>query len=196
MKRWTRRLAPIGYVIALSVCATLAVVGWSVLADTRAAESAAPALALRQAWQRARETGSYHFGGDLDQTTLPAATVANVGLSSRQSSIHMEGDADLPAGALRFTLWSEGTLLDERSGTQFRVEDGNSYARQGDQPWQEIDDISGSFAPGSDVLGFLSAAVNVREANESTTPDASRSTLPASRSTWTARRSPAMSVTG
>jgi len=33
--------------------------------------------------------------------------------------------------------------------------------RRGNQPWQPIDDFSGSFAPAGDFMGFLSAASNV-----------------------------------
>lgn len=114
------------------------------------------------AWQRAREAGHYAFSADIEQTVVPQATVLNVGRTSKQEVVHLEGQADLPARYLHLTLWSDsGTVLDPTTGTEVRVEGDRAYARRGPQAWQEIDNFAGLFAPQGDLMAFLAAARDV-----------------------------------
>ena len=65
-------------------------------------------VAYVPAGQRATSTGNYRFTSDLTQTTLPLATIANVGQKSRTETLYLDGQNDLRAGQMAFTLWSEG----------------------------------------------------------------------------------------
>lgn len=122
-----------------------------------------PEQAVQRAWDLVREAGSYHFSADIVQTTVPLALIGNVGRQSKQESVHLEGAASLPDREMSFTLWAEGgSVLDAKSGTQVKVEGDHAYVRQGDQPWQEMEDFTGSFAPQSDFMAFLSGARNIR----------------------------------
>jgi hypothetical protein len=69
------------------------------------------------AWQRARAASSYHFASDVVQETIPSATIANVGRSSRTEQLRLEGQADLRRSALELRLWQGGgsVLQDARA---------------------------------------------------------------------------------
>jgi hypothetical protein len=124
--------------------------------------SSAPQRGLQAVWERARQAGSYHFEADVAQTTTPLPTVSNVGRQTKRDRLHIEGQTDLPARQLEMTLWAGGgSVLDPGSGAQVRVEGNRAYVRQGDQPWQEVDDFTGLFAPRGDFMTFLVAAKNV-----------------------------------
>jgi len=51
---------------------------------------------VRTAWQKAQQIGIYHYNTTLVQTTWPQPKLENVGLSSRQERIYLEGQANLP----------------------------------------------------------------------------------------------------
>ncbi|MCD6285451.1 MAG: hypothetical protein J7M39_06015 [Anaerolineae bacterium] len=137
----------------------------------RAAAGVAPPLAaiaardpVTAAWQRAQSSGVYHFATTVIETTHPAPTVANVGRSSTQQHIYLEGDTNLPERSLQMVLYQRGgSLLNRRDGIEVRIEDTSAYGRPIDGTWQEIDDFSGAFAPGSDLMAYLAGARNVRE---------------------------------
>src|SRR5262245_38481608 len=79
--------------------------------------SAATPDPVTAAWERARTAGSYHFTSDVTQVTLPLATLGNVGRTSRTEKLHLEGQNDLRADQMAFTLWSEGgSVLQAESG--------------------------------------------------------------------------------
>ena len=76
----------------------------------------------------------------------------------------MEGSVDLPARTLQLSLWQgAGSLLIPGDGVEIRIEGDQAYGRQSGGQWQEIDDFSGSFAPGGDLLVYLVGAKNVVE---------------------------------
>jgi len=125
--------------------------------------SAAPP-GIRDAWERARRAGAYHFSADIVQTAIPLPTVTNVGRQSRQDSLHVEGRANLAGATMDLTIWSQGgSLLRAADGLQVRVEEGGAVARQGAGPWEEIEDFTGLFAPQGDAMAYLAAARNVAE---------------------------------
>jgi hypothetical protein len=110
------------------------------------------------AWQRARAAGNYRFTSDVTQVTLPLATLANVGRTSRSEELYMEGQNDLRAQQMAFTLWTEGgSVLQAESGVSVRTEDGKTYARRGAGEWEVVDDMTGAIAPQGDFLGYLAA---------------------------------------
>ncbi len=119
---------------------------------------------VEAAWRRARETGSYSFSADIVQRSAPLPTVTNAGRRSRQDSLHLEGQADLPHRAMQFTIWSQGgSVLSAESGAQVRLEGDRAFVREAAGEWQEIDNFAGAFAPSGDFLAFLSAAADIAE---------------------------------
>lgn len=114
------------------------------------------------AWQRAKAAGNYRFTSDITQVTLPLATVANVGHTSRTDPLHLERRNDLRARQMAFTLWSDGgNVLQAESGVSVRMEDGQTYARRGAGEWEIVDDMTGAIAPQGDFMSFLAAVKDV-----------------------------------
>ncbi len=137
--------------------------------SSRAAPTPLPAQAVQNAWRRAQESGAYHFATEIVQTTHPAPTLVNVGHSSRRETLHLEGQADLPDRTLLLTLWKDGgNVLTGRDGVEVRIEGDSAYGRPIGGTWQEIDDFTDAFAPGSDLMAYLAGAANVREAGTET----------------------------
>ncbi|MBX3010129.1 MAG: hypothetical protein KF832_01435 [Caldilineaceae bacterium] len=115
------------------------------------------------AWARAQAAGSYHFTSDITQTTLPLATLANVGRTSRSEKLYLEGQSDLRTAQLEMTLWSTGgTVLQAESGLAIRTERGKTFARRGAGAWEVIDDFTDAFAPQGDFLSYLTAVKDVQ----------------------------------
>ena len=52
-----------------------------------AARISAQSSGVQAAWERAQQAGSYDFGADITQTTLPLPTVTNIGRTSLQEKI-------------------------------------------------------------------------------------------------------------
>ena len=119
---------------------------------------------VQAAWRRAQESGVYHFSTTVVETTHPAPTLANVGSGSRQQRLYLEGETNLPERALRMMLWQNGgSVIKPRDGVEVRIEGDDAYGRQIGGLWQEIDNFSGAFAPGNDLMVYLAGARNVRE---------------------------------
>ena len=142
------------------------------LTPAHAKEDPPAAQVVQEAWRSAQEAGSYHFTTEIEQTTYPAPALVNVGRSSRREKLYLRGEtnANLPGTrntsgpTLQMTMWDGGgSILNPQDGIEIRVEDDRAFGRQGAGPWQEIDDFSGSFAPGKDLLGYLAGATNIRE---------------------------------
>ncbi len=118
---------------------------------------------VKAAWARARQSGAYHFSADIQQTIIPEATVANVGRTSKQDSMHLDGQVNLPDQQLHLTLWSQGgSVLNASSGVEVQVDGDHAQARQGAQDWQEINNFTGAFAPQGDFMAYLAAAKDVQ----------------------------------
>ena len=110
---------------------------------------------LETAWTRAQKAGAYTFTADIVQQSIPVASIENVGRTSKESALHLEGETNLADNALQFTLWSQGgNVLDSTSGYEVKVENGQTFARQETQPWQQVDSFSDSFAPAGDFWVF------------------------------------------
>ena len=125
--------------------------------------------AVQATWRSARDAGGYTFRADVVQQVIPIATITNVGRTSREYRYHLEGKSDLVAHSLELTLWDQGgSVFDTANAAQLKVVDGVASMRRGNQPWQPIDDISGSFAPAGDFMGFLSGASNVVDQGQQT----------------------------
>ncbi|MEZ4664137.1 MAG: hypothetical protein R2911_41940 [Caldilineaceae bacterium] len=117
---------------------------------------------LRAVWQRVQQSGAYTFDADVTQTDTPQASVLNAGRQNRQTKLHLEGQTDIPAGTLHLRMWSGGGSVQlPNSAAEMQVDGQTAVMRQGNGPWQEVDDFSGLFAPDGDFLGYTRAATNV-----------------------------------
>jgi len=63
---------------------------------TTSAQQRSDLDAVKAAWERAREAGSYRYTADVVQTTISLPTVTNVGRTSMQDALHIEGETNLP----------------------------------------------------------------------------------------------------
>ena len=161
----------------LLVCA--AVLSFSL--SSRAA-SVSPRHALSSAWSRAADAGAYGFVTDIRQEIVPQSTVRNVGHESKEQSLHLEGDTNLPEREMSLTLWSQGgSVLDAASGVEIRVEGDRAYARAGGQDWREINNFVGSLAPQGDFMAYLSAAQDGRDRTQRGEPPGTVATRQAHR---------------
>src|SRR5262245_26777908 len=133
--------------------------GLSVLPRAVAAVHPDPVSA---AWQRARAAGSYHFASDVVQQTIPSATIANVGRTSRTEQLRLEGQADLRRSTLELRLWQDGgSVLQDASGVGVRVENGKTWVRQGAGEWKEAESLTDSLAPQGDFMAYMAAVRDV-----------------------------------
>ncbi|MCX6049338.1 MAG: hypothetical protein NT075_29905, partial [Chloroflexi bacterium] len=121
------------------------------------------------AWEKAKAAGSYHFTSDVTQVTIPLATLANVGRSSRSDTVRLEGQNNLRDQRLELTLWNDsGSVAAPNSGTSVKVENGQTFVRQGDGNWQLHDDAIESIAPQGDLMLYLTALRNVTALGQET----------------------------
>ena len=120
---------------------------------------------VKEAWARARDAGSYRFTADVVQTTIPLPTVTNIGRTSLQDALRVEGETNLSASTMHMALWSQGgSVLYGETGAEIRVEGDRAFVRNGAAGWEEVEDFSGGlFGSGSDPLAFLAAARDIVE---------------------------------
>ena len=108
-------------------------------------------------WSMAREVGQYDFSVQAKQTANPTLHAANIGRSPETSILTADGSVNVQAEEMEFNLTSESQPV------QIRVVEGITYGRTSSQEeWARIDDTGAIFAPGNDLMGFSSAAVNVK----------------------------------
>lgn len=102
---------------------------------------ASPQVRVRDTWQQARQAGAYRYSATLIQTTWPLPRLENVGLSSTQQRIYLEGAADLPAETLSMKLWAKGgSARTGQDALEIRVADGKTMGRVGFGDWQQVED--------------------------------------------------------
>ncbi|MCZ7568698.1 MAG: hypothetical protein M5U01_08915 [Ardenticatenaceae bacterium] len=139
-----------------------------------------PADEVQAAWRRAQQAGAYRFATEIVQTTYPAPQLTSVGRSSRVDTLYIEGETNLPEGTMQLVLWQDGgSRLNPRDGVEIRIEGDRAYGRTPGRPvsggvrplptgvsesegWREVEDFSGAFAPGQDLLAYLAGARNVK----------------------------------
>ncbi len=125
-----------------------------------------PTAAVEQAWQRVQERGSYEFSSDVVQTTIPEATLFNIGRKSKEERLYLEGESNLQQETMNLKLWSDaagggGSNLVPESGIQVEVADGKTRTRRGSGPWEEMDGLVDGYAPQGDFLAYLAAMRDV-----------------------------------
>jgi subtilase family serine protease/subtilisin-like proprotein convertase family protein len=150
--------------VLLSIVLTAAFLFAPASRTSQAAPGISPQMTVQRAWELAQEIGAYHFATAVDQTTFPAPAIANVGQSSHTETYHLEGDVNLPEQVLNLMLWQDGgNLVTQQDGVEIRIEKGRAQGRVIEGNWQEIDNFSGAFAPGSDPMAYLAGARNIQE---------------------------------
>ncbi len=128
-----------------------------------------PDAIVADVWRNTQRAGSYAFDAEITQYTIPVATASNIGKSAERNDIRLVGSADLAHAGLNLTLFSQGgSLLDQASGIEFKLEDGRSFARLPDHEWQEVADFSGSTAPNGDFLTYLAGATEIADLGRET----------------------------
>ena len=143
---------PLRWLWLLTLLSVLLLGGW-LLRPPQESGGTNPVIA---AWQEAQARGAYHFDSDVTQITTPLATLTNIGRTSHQTDLHLQGETDLHAAALNLRLWSQaGSVTNPDQALEVRVADGKTMARQGDGEWKEVGDLTGPLAPGGDFLAFL-----------------------------------------
>jgi hypothetical protein len=77
--------------------------------------------------------------------------------------LYLEGQVNKPARQMELTLRPEGgNLLSRRDSFEIRIEGDQTYGRKPGGEWQEIQDVSGAFAPAGDLLAYLAGAKNIQ----------------------------------
>jgi hypothetical protein len=114
---------------------------------------------LWAAWQQAQAHGSYQFSSDVVQRRTPAASVTNIGRTSSEDRMYLEGRADLHAHELDLRLWSStGSVAQQSSALEVQVARGQTRVRQAGGAWQELPGLTDTLAPQGDALIYLRAA--------------------------------------
>src|SRR5438128_9805034 len=60
---------------------------------------------IAQAWELARQSGSYSFRTTVDQQTLPEASLLNAGRPARHDYLTLQGSIDQPNHHMDLSLW-------------------------------------------------------------------------------------------
>ncbi|MGD8464673.1 MAG: hypothetical protein PVI09_12480, partial [Anaerolineae bacterium] len=118
---------------------------------------AAARRAVREAWEKARDAGTYAFATHLAQTTFPALALVNAGRGPERSELLLQGEIDQPARTMAFRMGQPGS----EGSAEGRIEGDRAYLRQSGGEWREVEDFSGSFAPDNDLLAFLGGIKDV-----------------------------------
>ncbi|MFN8445016.1 MAG: LamG-like jellyroll fold domain-containing protein [Caldilineaceae bacterium] len=134
---------------------------------------------VHTAWRLAEERGAYSYNSSIDQATQPLPSLATVGMSSRRQQIYIEGAVDRPAETMQMKIWSsQGSVVAGQGAVEMKVEDGVAWGRGDNGIWQKVESNHDLFAPGGDPLGFLNAAINIRQTSDVALPSPSLFTSP------------------
>ncbi|MCW5881870.1 MAG: hypothetical protein KIS91_13115, partial [Anaerolineae bacterium] len=106
---------------------------------------------VTDAWQRAQRADEFRFKTNVAQTTHPAPALANVGHSSREDSVHVEGRLQRADQRIQMRVW-QGAAWEDGDGVEMRVEGDKTYGRAPNGEWREVDSVADAFAPGQDAL--------------------------------------------
>jgi len=158
MHRRTRRIRPLHLAVLVTIlCALL--LSFALLHPRQQQVDA-----ISNAWVLAEASGSYRYRSQIEQTTIPRASLANAGRTTRQERYALEGSIDRRSESMDLQLWLNG-VGDPSGATAVRVDNGIVSTRQGAGDWQPGDsDATTVIAPGGDPLSFLRGVRNVVKA--------------------------------
>ncbi len=118
---------------------------------------------LRAAYTRLARLDRYQFISRVDQIIHPLPTLANIGLSSANSSALVEGTIDQRADRVELRINEQsGHMLDGLRQVEFRVEDGRAWSRTQGQEWATLDPGQTLDRATNNPGAFLQAAHNAR----------------------------------
>ncbi len=121
-----------------------------------------PSKVVQNAWRAVSDLGVYQFATKIEQTTYPAPKLENIGRSSQVDSVYIEGGANVPGQTLIMKLWSSnGQVFNGTGAMEIMVSGDEAMGRVSGSDWETIQDFSGVFAPGKDILGYLAGAKNL-----------------------------------
>jgi len=124
---------------------------------------------LNAAWERASAAGSYEFRSELEQTTNPSASVANVGRGAKVEQFHIEGVVGVADSQVELGVWAGGgSVVADQPDAEIRIDDKGSYQRSPGGEWEESPDAASVMAPAGDVMAYLGAARDVAEIGRAT----------------------------
>jgi uncharacterized repeat protein (TIGR01451 family) len=114
--------------------------------------------AVTDAQRRWDDVAFYRFSATLDQERFPTPGVTTVGQSGSRQRFYFSGQAWPAEQRMEASIWAQGgDVLTGQGKIDLRIENGRTWVRVGDE-WQEMNDLSATFAPNGDWLAFLDAA--------------------------------------
>ncbi|MEM7127843.1 MAG: LamG-like jellyroll fold domain-containing protein [Chloroflexota bacterium] len=130
---------------------------------TRIAAAISPYQQIVQAWTKASDIGRYEYRSTAKQITYPAPALANIGRPPKEDNLAAQGQFDNRADELAFTFWLDGSFSPD-TAIDIRSDGEKTWSRQGQGEWEEVQDVSGTFAPNGDPLAFLNGMRNIQDA--------------------------------
>ena len=155
------------FILVVLLLALLSIGAFLALTNRSQAQPLTAKEEIINAWGLAQASGTYNYHSQVQQVTYPVPKLSNTSRSPQEDTLTMSGSINLPAESMEMTLWQNagGSLAD---GLSIRVEDGQTWARRGENDWVAIDDVANLFAPNNDPLSFVDSATNVQLAGTDT----------------------------
>jgi len=119
------------------------------------------------AWQRARDAGSYRLVADAEQTLHPRALPELVGHTDSAVDMRLEAEAHLPDRAM-ITLRVEADGSNISPVKLYRL--GDTVLMSEDGHLRQVQDPSNAGLADADYLGYLAGAVDIERATDPSQP--------------------------
>ncbi|ABY36688.1 MAG TPA: hypothetical protein DEF43_10955 [Chloroflexus aurantiacus] len=117
---------------------------------------------LRAAWQRAISTGAYQFSASVTVLTDPQPSPLTAGQAPERQEMFLDGQTDVKANTTELRLWTQGgTVANGEGSVTMRLTDGQTWVRQAGGEWEEYPGLADLYAPGGDLMGYLTAVRDV-----------------------------------
>ncbi len=85
-----------------------------------------PQAIVERAWEMADDSGVYNFNTQLEQTTYPAPSLANVGSTSQTDHFALDGKIDRPDEIMDLTLYPNSNR-NGTAGLRVRIDGDEAY---------------------------------------------------------------------
>ena len=161
-KKSFRRYGLVCYLLLLFSSVLIWVGGTEMTAAQTIAHDDVAQARIEVAWAKVEGLASYQFRTLVNQSTYAKPSITNAGRPPAEAVLGIEGVVTVASGRMESTLWPNGTF-DPDYGTGMLVENGKSYIRETTTAeWVEVNDLTGTFAPGGDPFSFLAGMSNVQ----------------------------------
>lgn len=112
--------------------------------------------------QRIVRAGGYRFQADALLVTDPTPSMASVGQAPERHEVFFSGHSNLKDDETYLRLWTQGGNVSMGAGSvELRMSSGTTLIREGEGPWEEHQGLGDLYAPGGDLLGYLTAVREV-----------------------------------